>query len=351
MHKIGNKKGMNNLIPFFLVSFAVLCAFGVIASAFYLALFCRKNRPNYNFKPGQYCMEKSPNCPPRKEFYYLAGNSTLRGYYYHGSSKKLVVLVHGFRSGADDFLPLAQQLVANGFCVFAFDCTGSYDSKGNSLIGMCQPLVDLDNTLKFIKTTPLKSYDLYLVGHSLGGYAVLSALKLHPDIKGCVALAPVCDATKIMVQKATQYIGPIATIYQPFFQLLQRVTFGDYASFGSIEGINSTTAPVLVVQGTTDKVVPPNTISVTARQSEVTNPNAKFWHLEGILGGHCDLWHSRDAIVYKNFVTDCANAIKQNMPFAKQKLQSYYSGVDNALYSQVSPQLMEKILQTFAQAV
>ncbi len=338
-------------MPFFLVLVVICCGLNAIASLVYLLLFRRKNRPNYALQPGEYCVEKMQNCPCRQEFYYLAGHSTLKGYYYPSTTQKLVVLVHGFRSGADDFLPLTRSLVNNGFCVFAFDATGTYDSKGGSLVGMCQTLVDLDNTLKFIQTTPLNKHQLYLIGHSLGGYAVLSALQLHPNIKGCVALAPVCDATKIFVQKARQYIGVLATICQPIFDTIQRITFGKYVNCNSINGINSTTAPVLIVQGTKDKVVPPNTISVTAYKSQIANPNVCFCQVEGVFGGHSNVWHSRESVEYKNAVVKCAKRIKSRTMRNSQKLASYYQKVDDALYSQVDNNLVEKIVETFSKAL
>ena len=338
-------------MPFLLVLVVLCCGLNCMASLVYLLLFRRKNRPNYAFQPGEYCVKKMQNCPCRQEFYYIAGNSTLKGYYYPSTTQKLVVIVHGFRSGADDFLPLTRALVNKGFCVFAFDATGTYDSKGRSLVGMCQSLVDLDNTLKFIQTTPLSKHQLYLVGHSLGGYAVLSVLQLHNNVKGCVALAPVCDATKIFVQKACQYIGAIATIYQPTFDVIQRITFGKYVHCNSIKGINSTNIPVLIVQGAMDKVVPPNTISVTAYMSQITNPNVCFCQVEGVFGEHSNVWHSREAVEYKNTVEKYVKNIKNRTMRKSPKLSSYYQKVDDALYSQVDNNLVEKIVETFSKAI
>lgn len=336
-------------MPFFVTIFVSYMLLGVLSCCCYLALFRRKNRPNYQLRAGCYSLDKFPNGLKRKEFYYLAGNSTLKGYFYPTNSRNLVVLAHGFRSGADEFLPLIKCLVDNGFCVFSFDATGCYDSPGQSLVGMCQPLVDLDNTLNFVQSTPLKQYNLYLIGHSLGGYAVLSVLQLHPEVQGCVALAPVCDGAKVMVQKAHQYIGPIAHLAWPFFYILQQAAFGDYTTYNAINGINSTNVPILVVQGTKDTVVPPNTISVTAHKEKITNANATFWERSDICSGHSNVWYSKQAASYQNEVADIANALKNGG--ATQKLLDYYAEVDDARYSQVDAQLLAKILQTFHKAV
>ena len=318
-------------------------------------MFRRWERPDYALTAGQYCYDRLNETLKREEFYFNCGASLLKGYYYCSEGvDKLIVLVHGYRSGADDFLPMIDCFVKSGFNVFCYDATGVYDSKGRSTIGMCQALVDLDNCLNYLKSSPKFSLQsLYLVGHSLGGYAVSSVLALHKNVKACVALAPLNNGATIMVEKGQEYIGRLANLYKPFICLMQKMRFGDYVNYDGIGGINSVKVPVLIVQGSQDKVVKIDKTSIMAKRKQIINPNVQYLEIRGVRGGHNELWHSKRSVDYQN-------QIKQGLKSARkqkgrrltyQEKKDYYKGVDNALYSQVSKSLMSKITKFFSAAV
>ena len=127
---------------------AVTVASVVIA---YEVIFAMYERPDYSLYPGEYCYSRVKDRLVREEFYFNAGETQLKGYYYPvENAKGLVVIVHGFHAGADDFIPVAEFMVNNGYNVFCYDGTGVYDSKGDSSVGMCQSLVDLDHVLNYI---------------------------------------------------------------------------------------------------------------------------------------------------------------------------------------------------------
>ena len=260
-------------------------------------------------------------------------------------------MAHGFRAGADEFLPLIKELVLKGFNVFSYDATGCYDSKGKSLIGMCQALVDLDNVLRYLKENQAyKAFKLYLLGHSLGGYAVLSALAIHKDISGCVALAPVSDATTLMLETAEKYMGKTARICKPFFSVIQRVTFGTYTTYNAVKGINLATAPILIVEGDNDEVVSHGKISVFKHRQEITNSGVTFYQTKGLRGGHASLWHSEKSVAYKHSVDVAFNNVKRANKKRLNYTQKagYFKGVNNALYSKPSEELVEQIANAFS---
>ena len=119
----------------------------------YGATFPRIDRPNYALVAGEYCYDRVKDILPRKEVTYTVNASTLRGYYYKSAqSKGLVIVAHGIKSGGDDYLPLIKSLVGFGYDVFSYNCTGTYESSGDNTVGMCQALIDLEGTIKYIQS-------------------------------------------------------------------------------------------------------------------------------------------------------------------------------------------------------
>ena len=131
----------------------------------------------------------------------------LQGYYYPSEGAKgLVVVSHGMHAGADDYIPFIEYFVKKGFAVFAYDCRGTYASEGDSTVGMCTPLVDLDFALKYINNDGrFSKMPLFLFGHSWGGYAAASVLSLHKNIKACAVIAPFNDGYTLIEEEGEQY--------------------------------------------------------------------------------------------------------------------------------------------------
>jgi len=352
---------MGDLVSFFfyakIVALALLCAvllWVVPLCVVYGWFFRRVHRPDYAVTAGEYCYDRVKGKHPRTEFLYRAGRSVLKGYYYGcKDSKKLIVLSHGFRSGADDFLPLICALRERGYSVFSYDGTGTYDSKGRTLVGMCQALVDLDHTLSFLaREAQFRHEELYLVGHSLGGYAALSALRLHPEVKACVALAPVRDGTALMTETAELFVGKLALVGKPVFSVLQRLSFGKYTEYNSVDGINSSRIPILIVQGKDDEILTYRKTSLCACKDRLKSPNLSFWVIEGESASHSGLWHSEAAVRYKAAVDEDYRKFykrRHRRPDWSERA-AYFARVNNALYSEVSQPLVERIDQTFSTA-
>ena len=326
---------MIRIISFFIFIWAVN---GAICCLIYIWCFRKVKRPHYRFVAGEYCLEKARLI--REEFFYRAGASTLKGYFYPNSkSDKLMVIVHGYRSGADDFLPLIKEFLQNGYNVFSYDSTGTYDSKGASLIGACQFLVDLDNTLNYIENNEkFNKFSLYLTGHSLGGYAVLSILSLHKNVKGCLAYAPVNNGALLMEKTARAYLGIVVSIHKPFLDIIQKCIFGKYVNFTGVKGINSIDIPIMVVQGVNDKIVGRKNISVNSYKKEIKNKKVVFISVTGENGGHSEIWHSIRAVKYKREVDEKMKKL------SKKKRAEYYKKIDHKRYSEANVEIVKQFV-------
>ena len=327
---------------------AVMVASAMIA---YDSFVVRYERPNYAIYPGNYYYERVKDSLKRDEFYYQAGKSNLKGYYYSSTQEKgLLVVAHGFHAGADDYLPVIQFFVENGYDVFAYDCTGTYDSSGEDMVGMCQSLVDLDNTLKYLKKTePYSNKPMFLFGHSWGGYAVASVLELHKDVRACACIAPMNNGYTIMQEKGEQYVGKLATITKPIFDAYQKLLFKDYVKYNGIRGINSCEVPVLVAQGIDDTIITYNGQSIMAYKDEITNPNVVYYEGLGLQGDHNNIWHSIQSCVYQSEVASGLKKLQmqKDRPLTDEEKIAYDAEVDHSLYSEINKPLFEQILTMF----
>ncbi|MBQ8394283.1 MAG: alpha/beta fold hydrolase [Clostridia bacterium] len=345
----GAKKKIIAAVLASLTGFSGLAAASAIVA--YDSVFPRVERPDYAVTPGIYCYERIKDELPRKEFFYKSGKYKLKGYYYEAAQAKgLVVVVHGFKSGSDDYLPITQALVEGGYNVFSYDCTGTYDSEGDSNIGMCQSLVDLDRTIAYIqKTEPYASQPLFLLGHSWGGYAASSVLALKSGIRSAALFAPMNNGYTIMVEKGEQYVGKLALTSKPVFSAYQRILFRSYVNYNGVKGINSVDIPVLIAQGIDDKTITYDGQSITAHKDEITNPNVRYYIGKGLQGSHYGIWHSKESMMYQNEIESelKLKQMEKGEKLSHEEKVEYYKTVDHTLYSAVNQDLMKQVIDMF----
>ena len=321
--------------------------------------FPRYERPDYSVYPGEYCYKQLSHRLPRTEFFFPAGEVRLKGYYYPAAdSKGLVITVHGFHAGADDYLPIIEYMVNAGYDVFAYDSTGTYDSEGSSVVGLCQALVDLDNVFNYLKSTPHADKPKFLIGHSLGGYAASSVLALQKssNIKACALIAPMNNGFTMVYEKAEQFVGKIALPNKPILDAYQHILFDRYTQYSGVRGINSVDIPILIAQGVDDTIVTYNGQSITAHKNEITNPNVFYYDGYGTQGDHNNIWHSTASAEYQKKVSSELERLKNqkrenDTQLTHDELAAFYSNVDHALYSQVNKELMENIVSLFNNAL
>lgn len=326
------------------------------AVAVYDSCFPRYERPDYAVYPGMYCYERAASFVTREEFYYPAGDVRLKGYYYPAEQPYgLVVVSHGLHAGADDYLPLIVELVRGNFSVFAYDGRGTYDSEGDSTVGMCQALADLDETLNYLSSSArFRSLPLFLVGHSCGGYAATSVLSLHKNVKACAAIAAPNNCYTLILEKGEQYAGALASAGLPriFLDVYQKILFGKYAECSGVKGINSTKIPVLLAHGTEDKVISFTRQSVVSHRREIKNPNVFYYIRSDALGGHDSIWHSERSAAYRRQIDEGLAALKKEKgKLSRAELAAYYEGVDHTLYSEANSELTDLILELFKSAL
>ena len=317
----------------------------------YDSFFERYERPDYDLYPGLYCYERIQDNLERELIAIPSGENMLQGYYYPANeSSGLCVLAHGFHAGADDYLPLIEAIVNRGYSVLTYDVTGTYSSGGEGGIGMCQSLRDIDNVFTFLNTKePFKDMPKVVLGHSLGGYAASSVLALHSEIKAAALIAPMNDATTIMLSQAERYVGKVVYANKPIFDAYQKYLFDDYVNYNGVVGINSTDIPVLIAQGVDDDDITPDKQSITAYLDDLTNKNVTVYWGEGYQGTHTGIWHSNESEAYKLSIKNKIKTMENELgrELTRAELVEIYSSVDHRLYSEVNAELVDLIINTF----
>ena len=344
------------IIAAIIASLTGVSGMSVTAAVFaYDAFFPRYERPDYRVYPGQYCIERMPSLAGRKELWINSSEARIKAYYYEATNPKgLVVFAHGIHAGADEYLPIYEYLLNHGYSVMAHNVTGTYESEGESTIGMCQSLVDVDHVIDYIQKNPLyMDMPLFTMGHSWGGYAATSVLALKKNIKATAAIAPMNNGATIMMEKSEQYAGKVSQLPKPVFSAYQKALFGKYVNYNGVVGINSVDIPVLIAQGIDDTVITYDGQSITAKKDEITNPNVRYYIGKGVHGDHNNIWHSKQSALYQMEVKSEIKLLemKKGDKLTTEELASYYETVDHALYSQVNVELMEKVVETFDSAL
>ena len=295
-------------------------------------------------KPYHQVGEKTYTC---QEIQYKSNKETLQGYYYKAEeSKGIIIFNHGYKSAAEVFFPLFIKLIDNNYSIFAYDGTGVNNSTGKSTIGFCQPLIDLNNTISYVKNSDLiEKNDIYLMGHSMGGYAVCSVLSLQDDIKGVVSLSGVCDAYNLIFDKGKQYIGFLVYLLKPLLNVLQNKDFKEYKDYNSVKGLNDSNVPALIIHGVDDKTILYDKDSIISRKDLITNPNVTYYTQEGLNAAHSNIIYSEESIRYQKEVTKTLKEITKNKDSAR--FEQYYNEIDHQLYSQIDNEILNQILNFY----
>ena len=308
----------------------------------YDKFFSRHDRPNYDITPGLININRCKL--KREELTFLSNGYKLMGYYYPNNSNKLIIVCHGLKSGADDYLPFIKYFVDNGFECFSFNYKGTYESEGNKTVGMSESLVDLDNAIRYIKSNPkFNNKDLYLFGHSWGGFAVCSFLNIHTDIKAVASISGFNDASTIIVDKGIFYGGELASLPKKYIDRYQEELFSDYLKYTATSGINNTNSKILIAHGSFDMIIDFNSQSIISHHNEFINKNVSYYIGNSYNKGHESILYSIDAIEYQKKVK------KEMKKFDKEsiELKEYIASIDHYKYSMVNEDLFKRIKDLF----
>ena len=288
---------------------------------------------------------------PRDLISFNSGENSLQGYIYGSDNDMgLVVLAHGLGGGADSYLPQITYFIDQGWRVFAYDATGSFDSEGKTTKGFPQALIDLDAALTYIDSK--SEYDdlpIMLFGHSWGGYAVANILHYNHEISGVVSISGVNSPMEIILEQGQQMMGGLIYSQRPYLWLYQRILFGSTASLNAVDAINQSEIPVLIIHGTEDELVNYKGCSIISKIDDITNSKVRTISIsEPDRNGHNNIFRSDAAIDYINEINtkyrELYDSYEQNIPYEVK--QEFYSKIDRSLAQDLNMDFMD-VIQTF----
>jgi len=316
----------------------------IVSKIVYDKQFPRYDRPDENLS-AQLRYSDMRTYYPRRLVQFPSGKTLLQGYLYGAeNSRGLMVISHGIGGGADSYLPQIKHFVDSGLRVFAYDCTGSYASEGESTKGFVQSVLDLHAALVFIGTqAELSQMPLLLFGHSWGGYAVANVLHYPHEIRGVISVSGVNTAMDIIVEQGKSLMGGFIYTQYPFLALYQRFLFGDAASFDAVSAINASDIPMLIIHGVSDEMVAFDKSALIAQKDAITNANVRYVAADTPgRDGHNNLFRTDAAITYVNEINESYRALFNSydgtIPYEVNK--RFYDGIDRNMLHELEPDLM-----------
>jgi putative redox protein len=139
-----------------------------------------------------------------------------------GDVKAYALFAHCFTCGKDVFAAsrIAQALTEHGFAVLRFDFTGLGASEGEfANTNFSSNLEDLVAAADFMRAT--WQAPRLLIGHSLGGAAVLAAASEMPEVKAVVTLAAPSHPANV-TDMFSEHLDQIASAGEAHVQLAGR---------------------------------------------------------------------------------------------------------------------------------
>ena len=197
-------------------------------------------------------------------------DTTLKGFIYKAKNMKtfenLIVISHGIGAGHFYLRPLIRKLCHDGYIVLAYDQYASGISQGKRILSLTRASLDLDRVLHYIDSRrDLDRYDIYLWGHSVGGYAVGAALCFNnPRIKKIINVS----GFDIECNFVTGFVKG-AKIIEYAFYLRNIFRNGKYGTYSFIRGLKKNkNTKVLYIGGEADLLVTPKASSLRFKKYE-----------------------------------------------------------------------------------
>ena len=300
VEKAAGKKKTGKIILAGLLVFVLIFSVG---SMIFVKGFYDQNFPRFDAKKySGFLRYEDVSGYNRTIIHIKSGQNTLTGSIYgEANDKGLVIIAPGLGESAERFLNATLFFVNDGWRVLSFDYTGSFESEGQSTVGLPQSLIDLRAVLTWVEKTPqLNELPIVLYGHSWGGYAVAAILNDDDPIAAVASISGFNSPDGLLSEQLHNDLGLFGSVEYPFAWLYQTLLFGKNASVTAVAGINHRNTPVMIIHGDHDQEISYQGASIIAQRNRITDPNAVFiTESQANHNGHNDLYESEAARVYK----------------------------------------------------
>ncbi len=236
----------------------------------------------------------------RKTLTFTSGSNTLTSYFYEVSDPKgLVVSCHGLGSLSDgDNAEYQNYFLEQGYDVLALNLTAHGPSQGNTLPGLYQSPYNVASCIDAVfKETRfyIPTNYIALVGHSMGGYGVASALSFtEHSVNAVVSFSAFASGEEEMIAMAHTKVGVLAEMTSLPFKWALEKRDGGQSKFSAVTTINEhPETKFVLVQGNEDGTVP---FKTSLYNKSFANPNVKKILLDKAT--HIAPWRTLEANTY-----------------------------------------------------
>ena len=270
------------------------------------------------------------------------GHTLSGGFYYYDNPRKDVIVVfeHGMFGGARSYMREIEMLARHGFLVYAYDHTGCMESGGDGNGGFGGSLRDSDEVITKLKELDeINGRDIYVVGHSWGGYATLNVAKFHPDIKKIVALAGFISPKVIIKQHLS---GPLAI----FFGTVYKSEVKDnpkYMVCSAIDTLKNAKTEALIIHSRDDHMVNYKKNFLKLQKALKNRENTEFLTVDG--ADH-NPNYTKEAIIAKHdFYVKMEAALKDGKLNTKEECQAFKNSLDWYKITEQDKNVWDKIFK------
>ena len=172
------------------------------------------------------------------------------------NSQSSIIILHGWGGNSEWMLPIAKPFYDAGINVLLIDSRCHGNSDGASFSSLPRFAEDMGSAIDWLKENhPKQSQKLALLGHSVGAGAVLLEASRRTDIDAVISISAFAHPEWMMKRFLGGFPIPniIISIILSYVQWLIGLRF---ASFAPISTVCKIKAPILIVHGKADTIVP-----------------------------------------------------------------------------------------------
>lgn len=181
---------------------------------------------------------------------------TLNGsvYYYDDFShvNKFILFVHGNTQGHIQLIHLFNKFAEKGYGVIAYSMEGCGLSTGKKIKCFTRGLYDYQDVCSYLSSCSwLKGKDIYLMGHSWGGFIVCNNIVSNAlPFKAVVSFSSFNSELKMLNQ-----LAKVSVVFYPLYRLVYSFLYPDIYKCSSLDSLGKSDIPTLLIHGNKDQVI------------------------------------------------------------------------------------------------
>lgn len=210
-------------------------------------------------------------------------NRKLFGWWSPGGNEhgKLIILQHGWGRNAERMLQYMDTLKALGYTMMAVDFRGHGRSDQDEFPNMYKFSEDIVSIVDYAQTRIGNNTEIAVIGHSAGGAAAISAAGRDKRIQKVITLGAPAHPRDVMEHEFNSRNMP-KFISKLLLKYIEFRIGRKFDSFAPSEVISKSTAEILVIHGSEDKIVPVEQANKLGENR--LDGRVRLWIMQGI--GH-----------------------------------------------------------------